>query len=119
MAGDQTDGYSGVPGIGVKRATELFEKDGYKWSTVVKALKRRILMKMSLSMNARLAKILQCNDYDLTTGRPILWTPSDASDELTMEQDFHIRRLEDLLPEADKEDIITVFMALHNVRTML
>ena len=32
--------------------------------------------------------------------------------ELTMEQDFHIRRLEDLLPQADKEDIITIFMAL-------
>ena len=32
--------------------------------------------------------------------------------ELTMEQDFHIRRLEDLLPKASKEDIITVFMAL-------
>ena len=23
MAGDQTDGYGGVPGIGIKRATEL------------------------------------------------------------------------------------------------
>ena len=32
--------------------------------------------------------------------------------ELTMEQDFHLRRLEDLLPQADKEDIITIFMAL-------
>ena len=28
MAGDQTDGYSGVPGIGIKRATELLDKDG-------------------------------------------------------------------------------------------
>jgi uncharacterized protein YjaG (DUF416 family) len=32
--------------------------------------------------------------------------------DLTMEQDFKLRRLEDLLPRADKEDIITVFMAL-------
>ena len=32
--------------------------------------------------------------------------------EMTMEQDFHLRRLEDLLPKADKEDIITIFMAL-------
>ena len=32
--------------------------------------------------------------------------------ELTMEQDFKLRRLEDLLPKADKDDIITVFMAL-------
>lgn len=32
--------------------------------------------------------------------------------ELTMEQHFKLRRLEDLLPEADKEDIITLFLAL-------
>ena len=32
--------------------------------------------------------------------------------ELTMEQSFKLRRLEDLLPEADKSDIITLFMAL-------
>ena len=32
--------------------------------------------------------------------------------DLTMEQDFKLRRLEDLLPKADKKDIITVFMAL-------
>ena len=28
LAGDQTDGYSGVPGIGVKRATTLFDESG-------------------------------------------------------------------------------------------
>ena len=32
--------------------------------------------------------------------------------ELTMEQSFKLRRLEDLLPDADKKDIITLFMAL-------
>ena len=32
--------------------------------------------------------------------------------EMTMEQSFKLRRLEDLLPEADKEDIITIFLAL-------
>ena len=37
LAGDQTDGYSGVPGIGVKRAETLFNKEGYSWATVVKA----------------------------------------------------------------------------------
>ena len=31
LAGDQTDGYSGVPGIGVKRAETLFNKEGYSW----------------------------------------------------------------------------------------
>jgi hypothetical protein len=32
--------------------------------------------------------------------------------EPTMEQEFQLRRLEDLLPSATKEDIITIFMAL-------
>ena len=32
--------------------------------------------------------------------------------EPTMEQSFKLRRLEDLLPRADKTDIITLFMAL-------
>ena len=32
--------------------------------------------------------------------------------ELTMEQDLKIRRLNDLLPKADKDDIITLFIAL-------
>ena len=32
--------------------------------------------------------------------------------ELTMEQEFNLRRVEDLLKNANKDDIITVFMAL-------
>ena len=32
--------------------------------------------------------------------------------ELTVEQEFKIRRLTDLLPEANKDDIITLLLAL-------
>ena len=32
--------------------------------------------------------------------------------ELTMEQQFQLRKIEDLLEKASREDIITVFMAL-------
>ena len=80
LAGDQTDGYSGVPGIGVKRAIALFEQNGYTWKTVIEAFKEKDLDEDVALMNARLAKILTCNDYDLAEQRPILWTPSDASD---------------------------------------
>ena len=80
IAGDQTDGYSGVPGIGVKRAITLFEQDGYTWNTVIEAFKGKGLGEDVALMNARLAKILTCNDYDLGEQRPILWTPTDASD---------------------------------------
>lgn len=36
-----------------------------------------------------------------------------------MEQQFKLRRLNDLLPDADKKDIITVFMALQHQNFVL
>ena len=80
LAGDQTDGYSGVPGVGIKRAAAIFEKDGYNWETIVKAFAEKGLDEDIALQNARLAKILQCEDYDLTKGEPILWKPSTTSD---------------------------------------
>ena len=75
LAGDQTDGYSGVPGIGVKRAETLFNKEGYNWSTVVKAFEDKGLTEDDALLNARLARILTIDDYDTRRQRPILWTP--------------------------------------------
>ena len=79
LAGDQTDGYGGVPGIGVKRAINLFEKNGYTWKTVTEAFKEKGLEESDALINARLARILTCDDYDINTGRPILWTPASPS----------------------------------------
>ena len=76
MAGDQTDGYSGVPGIGVKRAVALLEENGYSWATVVKAFEEKGLDEDVALMNARLARILTDKDYDFELKQPILWTPS-------------------------------------------
>jgi DNA polymerase-1 len=82
LAGDQTDGYAGVPGIGIKRAEALFEKEGYTWETVVKAFAEKDLSEEVALMNARLAKILQVEDYDFHTQQPKLWTPtSDCRDD--------------------------------------
>ena len=78
MAGDQTDCYAGVPGIGIKRAVALFDKDGYTWDTVVKAFAEKDLGEDVALQNARLAKILQCEDYDFTNQEPRLWTPSSS-----------------------------------------
>ena len=75
LAGDQTDGYSGVPGIGVKRASTLFDKEGYSWATVVKAFEDKGLTEDDALLNARLARILTDEDYDSKTKAPILWTP--------------------------------------------
>jgi DNA polymerase-1 len=76
MAGDNTDGYAGVPGIGIKKATALFEEHGYNWNTVVKAFKDKDLSEEVALMNARLARILTTEDYDYERREPILWDPS-------------------------------------------
>ena len=78
LAGDQTDGYSGVPGIGVKRAETLFNKEGYNWTTVVKAFEAKGLTEEDALLNARLARILTIDDYDTTKQEPKLWTPEES-----------------------------------------
>ena len=78
LSGDQTDGYGGVPGIGVKRAETLFKKEGYSWKTVVKAFTDKDLTEKDALVNARLARILTVDDYDFKKNRPILWNPSPS-----------------------------------------
>jgi len=76
LAGDQTDGYAGVPGIGIKRAVALFEEKGYTWKAVVEAFADKDLDESAALENARLARILQATDYDFSTKQPILWSPA-------------------------------------------
>ena len=80
LAGDQTDGYSGVPGIGIKRAVTLFSECGYSWDTVVKAFTDKDLTAEDALTNARLAKILTNKEYDSATQSVIPWCPTAASD---------------------------------------
>ena len=75
-AGDQTDGYAGIPGIGVKRAENLFKEKGYSWNTVVNAFAEKGLTKEEALINARLAKILTAKDYDFKSKQPKLWSPT-------------------------------------------
>ena len=79
LAGDQTDGYAGVPGIGIKRAVTLFENEGYTWETVVNAFAAKDLDEDVALRNARLAKILQAENYDFDTKTIKHWVPP-ASD---------------------------------------
>lgn len=75
MAGDNTDGYKGLEGVGVKKATALFEDKGYSWKTVVDAFKEKGLSEDVALENARLARILTKEDYDYEKREPILWNP--------------------------------------------
>ncbi len=77
-AGDQTDGYGGIPGIGVKRAQALFKEHGYSWKTVVNAFAEKDLSEEIALVNARLARILTVDDYDFKKRKPILWSPSSS-----------------------------------------
>ena len=76
VSGDNTDGYSGVPGLGIKRSTALFEEKGYSWKTVVEAFEEKGLSEDIALENARLARILTTEDYDDEKMEPILWNPS-------------------------------------------
>jgi DNA polymerase-1 len=76
LAGDQTDGYGGCPGIGIKRAVALFEEGGYNWDVVVKAFADKDLGEDVALMNAQLAKILTNKEYD---GQVIPWNPTTTS----------------------------------------
>ena len=75
MAGDNTDGYAGVPGIGIKKAEKIFEEKGYTWKAVVETFVEKEMTEDDALVNARLARILQTSDYDHKTKEPILWTP--------------------------------------------
>lgn len=76
MAGDQTDGYGGIPTIGVKRALSLLDKNGWSWETVVKAYESKGLTEEDALLNARLAKILHSENYDEEKGTISYWTPA-------------------------------------------
>jgi 5'-3' exonuclease len=79
MSGDQTDGYAGIPGIGIKRAEALLEANGATWQTVVDAFAAKDLDESVALKNARLAKILQHEDYDYANKEPRLWNPSSST----------------------------------------
>ena len=80
LSGDCTDGYSGVPGFGVRTSTDLFEKNGYTWETALSAYKSKGLTEEDALRNARLARILQKEDYDFRNKRPILWGNASNAD---------------------------------------
>ena len=79
MSGDQTDGYAGIPGIGIKRAEALLDAHGATWETVENAFVEKGLDKETALLNARLAKILQTDNYDFANQTIKPWTPTPSS----------------------------------------
>ena len=75
LAGDVTDGYAGVKGIGVKTAKRILDKNGISWKTVVDAYEKAGMTEEEAILNARMAYILQVNNYDAGEGTIRLWEP--------------------------------------------
>lgn len=83
MAGDPTDEYDGIPGVGMKTAEKLLDDprlrtffNGALWPIVVSFFQGEGLTEEDALLNARLARILRAGDYDPETHEVKLWTPS-------------------------------------------
>ena len=81
LTGDATDGYSGCPGIGPKRAGIVLDAaKGDYWSAVIDAYKAAGLKEADALRNLRLARILQTGDWDKRTQTPILYEPTSSTE---------------------------------------
>jgi DNA polymerase I len=75
LTGDTTDGYSGCPGIGPKKAEAILGDDP-SWSKVVAAYDKAGLSEEVALQQARVARILRASDYDFKNKEVILWEPT-------------------------------------------
>lgn len=87
LTGDTTDGYSGCPGIGPKKAEVILNtavaemgihggnRSAQLWEAVVKTFEKAGLSEAEALVQARVARILRATDYDFKKKEPILWNP--------------------------------------------
>lgn len=76
LAGDATDGYFGVPRVGLKTAEKLLNAEGAEWQTVVNAYEKALMDEEDALLNARMAFILRDGYYNKDTKEITLWTPT-------------------------------------------
>lgn len=77
LTGDNTDGYSGCPGIGKKRAEKLFGPLTLPeaWPAIVREFEKAGLTEEDALVQARVARILRNGEYNKQTGEVTLWQP--------------------------------------------
>jgi DNA polymerase-1 len=77
LTGDAVDNYKGCPGIGVKRALGLLfnKKPNEYWEIITKAFEKAGLTEMDALVQARMARILRTDDYNIQKGEVYLWSP--------------------------------------------
>jgi DNA polymerase-1 len=74
LVGDASDGYTGCPGVGPKKATELLA-ESTSWETVVSVFKKIGLCVEEANIQGQMARILRAQDYAFKTHRPIILSP--------------------------------------------
>lgn len=77
LVGDSTDGYSGCPGIGPKKAEALLTNSPTPWWSVVNAYVQRGLTEEDALVQARVARICRASDYAFKLKKVLLWTPKE------------------------------------------
>jgi len=75
LAGDKTDGYDGIHGMGKTKADALLKKHGVVWETVLNAYLAADMTAEDALLNARMARILHDTDWDFANREVKLWTP--------------------------------------------
>ena len=68
-----------MPTIGIKRAAAILEKEGCNWKAVLDTFISKGMTEDDALKNARLAKILQFENFDHDANIPILWIPTTSS----------------------------------------
>ena len=82
LKGDSTDGYNGCPGCGDVGARKILDVD-CSWTAVVSAFEKKGLTEADALIQARVARILHTEDYNMETGEIYLWSPEGTKEILS------------------------------------
>lgn len=75
LIGDTADHYPGCPTVGIKTAEKIFDKFGATWETVRDAFIAHGKTEEDALTQARVARILRAEDYDMEKQEVKLWSP--------------------------------------------
>jgi DNA polymerase-1 len=83
LTGDPVDGYKGCPGVGKVRAAKIlapYASDEHfdcagAWQAIIDTFHWKMLGREVALMNARMARILRAEDYEVKTRKIKLWEP--------------------------------------------
>jgi DNA polymerase-1 len=80
LVGDTADGYTGCPGVGPKTAEKVLGpvRGGNLWEAVAAAYSDAGLGEGEALVQARVARILRCGEYDPVSTRIDLWSPDES-----------------------------------------